>query len=245
MTTFAPVTAGLVVVTAAAGGMAGSLVPRLAAHGWRLALTSRPGGERETTQRYEELAADGAELRTFGIDLADPASVSAGFAKIKAEMGAPTALVNLAGRFEGGPAADAGPDAAAVALERSLDSNLRSAVYSAAAVLPDMLAAGAGAIVAVGAAAAIDPAPKTVAYAAGKGALAAYFRSLAAQVAGNGVSVGLLLPLGALDTPGNRAAMPKADPDKWISAEAFCDAVEFLLSRPPRGFVHELPLGVR
>jgi len=239
------VTGGLVVVTAAAGHVAGSLVQRLAARGWRLALTSRPGSEGKTSARYEELTAGGAELRTFGVDLASPVSVSAGFARIKAEMGAPTALVNLAGLFESGPAADAGPEAAAAALERSLDGNLRSAVYSAAAVLPDMLAAGAGAIVAVGAAAAIDPAPRTVAYAAGKGALAAYFRSLAKQVAGNGVSVGLVLPLRALDTPGNREAMPKANPDDWISAEAFCDAVEFVLSRPPRGFVHELPLGAR
>ncbi len=245
MSTFATVSSGLVVVTAAAGGMAGTLVPRLASRGWRLALTSRPGKEAETAALYEELSAGGAELRTFGVDLASPTSVVAAFARIKTEMGAPTALVNLAGLFESGPSADAGPEATAAALERSLDSNLRSAVNAAAAVLPDMLAAGAGAIVGVGAAAVLSPAPKTVAYAAGKGALASYFRSLAAQVARDGVSVGLLIPLGALDTPGNRESMPKGNPDAWISAEAFGDAVEFLLSRPPRGFVHELQLGAK
>lgn len=232
----------LAIVTGAGGDLAGTVVPRLIGHGWRVALTARPGGEARTAARFAELGAADGDLRAFGVDLASGASVTAGFAEIAARMGPPAALVHLAGRFEGGPQAGATVDEAAAVLERALDGNLRSAVYAVSAVLPAMLAAGTGAVVGVGAAAGLAPAPGSVAYAAAKAALAAYFRSVAAQVAKGGVSVGLIVPQGAFDTPGNRAAMPKADPKGWIAPEAFADAVEFLLGRAPRGMVHELPL---
>ncbi len=236
---------GLVVVTGAGGDLAGTVVPYLAQRGWRVALTARPGNEGPTAARFAALQASGADVRTFPVDLASPAAVEAAFAKVRAELGKATALVHLAGRFEGGPAANAGPSATAAALERTLDGNLRSAVNAISAVLPDMLAARSGAIVAVGAAAAISPAPGSVAYAAAKGALVAYLRSLAAQVGKEGVSVGCIMPAGAFDTPGNHAAMPNGDASGWIAASAFAEAVAFILSRRPRGFVHELPLSAR
>lgn len=233
---------GPIVVTGAGGDLAGTVVARLAGRGRPLALTVRPGSVEAARARYSQALEDASQVHVYGVDLASATSVAAGFERVRDELGTPAALVHLAGRFESGPAADAGVEAAATALERSLDGNLRSAVYAAAAVLPGLLAAGKGAVVAVGAAAAKAPAPGSVAYAAGKGALAAYFRSLAAQVARHGVSVGLVMPMGALDTPGNRRAMPNADPSAWISAEAFAEAVEYLLGRRARAFVHELPL---
>ena len=235
----------LVVVTGAGGDLAGTVVPYLAQRGWRVALTARPGNEEATAARFATLQASGADVHTFAVDLASPTAVEAAFAKLRAEVGQATALVHLAGRFEGGPAANAGPSATAAALECTLDGNLRSAVNAISAVLPDMLAARSGAIVAVGAAAAISPAPGSVAYAAAKGALVAYMRSLAAQVGKEGVNVGLIMPTGAFDTPGNHAAMPNGDASGWIAASAFAEAVAFLLSRSPRGFVHELPLSDR
>ncbi len=232
----------LAIVTGAGGDLAGTVVPRLVEQGWRVALTTRPGSEARTTARYSDLGVPAERLHAFGVDLAASASVEVGFEAIRAAMGTPAALVHLAGRFEGGPRPDASVADAAAVLERTLDGNLRSAAYAIAAVLPAMLAAGKGAIVAVGAAAGTSPAPGSVAYAAAKAALAAYLRSVAAQAGKGGVSVGLVVPQGAFDTPGNRAAMPKADPEGWISPVAFAEAVEFLLARGPRGMVHELPL---
>jgi hypothetical protein len=33
-----------------------------------------------------------------------------------------------------------------------------------------------------------------------------------------------------IDTPGNRAAMPKADFEKWVKPEAIADVLEFICS---------------
>lgn len=231
----------LALVTGAGGDLAATVVPRLVAAGWRVAATVRPGSDERATTRFAEL---GDAVTVIGVDLAAPEAVTEAVARLEATAGAPHALVHLAGRFEPGPGPADGSVAADALLERALDGNLRSAVNACAALLPTMLAGGGGAIVAVGAAAGATPAPGSVAYAAAKGALAAYFRSLAAQVAKRGVNVGLLVPRGAFDTPGNRRAMPDADPATWISPDALADAVLFLLDRPPRGLVHELPLSV-
>lgn len=235
----------MAVVTGAGGDLAGTVVPALLNAGWRVALTARPGSEAVAAGRFAELNAAHGTLSVFGFDLADPGAVTSGFQQVKAEMGAPEALIHLAGHFEGGPAPDAGPLAAAAAFQRALDGNLTSTVNVVAALLPDMLSAGRGAIVAVGAAAGSSPAPNSVAYAAAKGALAAYLRSLAAQVGKEGVSVSIIVPQGAFDTPGNRDAMPKADRSGWIAPDAFAEAVEFLLGRRARGYVHELQLSAR
>lgn len=229
----------LVLVTGAGGDLAATVVPSLVAGGWRVAATARPGHEAKVEARYAEL---GDAVHVIGVDLASPEGTAGAVARLGGALGSPAALVHLAGLFEPGPAADAGSAAAAEALERALSGNLRSAVNAAAAVLPAMLAAGSGAIVGVGAAAVRSPSPGAVAYAAAKAALAAYFRSLAAQVAKRGVNVSLVMPAGSFDTPGNRESMPNADKSAWISPEAFAEAVEFLLGRPARGLVHELPL---
>ncbi|MBX3139423.1 MAG: SDR family NAD(P)-dependent oxidoreductase [Trueperaceae bacterium] len=228
-------------VTGAGGDLAATVVPRLVAAGWRVVATVRPGSEERATERFAGL---GEAVTVAGVDLVEPAAVAEAVARLDGAYGAPEALVHLAGRFEPGPGPADGALGASAVLERALDGNLRGAVNACAAVLPGMLAAGRGALVAVGAAAGASPAPGSVAYAAAKGALAAYFRSLAAQVAKRGVNVALLVPKGAFDTPGNRRAMPGADPTAWIAPDALTDAVLFLLDRPPRGLVHELPLSV-
>lgn len=228
-------------VTGAGGDLAATVVPRLVAAGWQVAAAVRPGSEERAVERFAGL---GEAVTVVGVDLAEPTAVTECVARLEGAHGAPEALVHLAGRFEPGPGAADGGVAAAAVLERALDGNLRSAVNACAALLPGMLMAGRGALVAVGAAAGASPAPGSVAYAAAKGALAAYFRSLAAQVAKRGVNVALLVPKGAFDTPSNRRAMPDADPTGWIAPDALADAVLFLLDRPPRGLVHELPLSV-
>ncbi|HEU5328626.1 MAG TPA: SDR family oxidoreductase, partial [Thermomicrobiales bacterium] len=47
------------------------------------------------------------------------------------------------------------------------------------------------------------------------------------------IAVNCILP-GTIDTPANRAAMPKANPDKWTKPEAIAAVVRWLLSDEAR-----------
>jgi NAD(P)-dependent dehydrogenase (short-subunit alcohol dehydrogenase family) len=68
-----------------------------------------------------------------------------------------------------------------------------------------------------------------VAYAASKAAVAALTTGLAAEVVKAGILVNAVAP-STLDTPANRAAMPKADFGKWVGLEAVAETVTALVS---------------
>lgn len=67
------------------------------------------------------------------------------------------------------------------------------------------------------------------AYVASKAAVAAFTQALAAEVIGDGILVNAVAP-GTLDTPANRAAMPKADPAKWAKPEEVAATILYLAS---------------
>lgn len=227
----------MAVITGAGGGLAPAVVTAFARAGHRLALVTRHGKENAPNRATEALAdVARADARTYGADLADAADTVKTFARIAAELGPVDVLLNLAGGFAAGPAADTAPEA----FEHQLDINLRTAVNATRAVLPSMLERGSGFVAAMGANAVLAPASGSSAYAAAKGAVATYFRALAAEVGKHGVTAALLIPTTAIDTPGNRAAMPKADPANWIAPEALASALLFMASREARGKVHEL-----
>jgi NAD(P)-dependent dehydrogenase (short-subunit alcohol dehydrogenase family) len=82
-------------------------------------------------------------------------------------------------------------------------------------------------------------------YAAAKAAVAFYLRSLERELGGAGVRAAIVYPLGPIDTPANRAAMPDADPAGWTDPVAIAEALLFAATRGPRGRLAELPIGGR
>ena len=58
--------------------------------------------------------------------------------------------------------------------------------------------------------------------------------SLAEELKAEGVRVNAVLP-GTIDTPQNRAAMPDADPSRWLRPEQMAEAMAFLLSDAASG----------
>src|SRR5579884_48670 len=136
-------------------------------------------------------------------------------------------LVHLVGGFGGGKPVAQADDAV---WDQMLNLNLRTAFRMMRAVLPGMQSAGFGRILAVGSRAAAEPMPNFAAYTVAKAGLEALIRTVALETKASGVTANLVAP-SIIDTAPNRAAMPKADPSKWVKPESIARLLVWLASR--------------
>ena len=90
-------------------------------------------------------------------------------------------------------------------------------------------AGGGGRIVNVAARPVVVPAAGMTAYAAAKAGVAAITQGLAAELAGDGILVNAVLP-SVIDTPANRAAMPRADHAAWPKPAELAETIVYLAS---------------
>jgi NAD(P)-dependent dehydrogenase (short-subunit alcohol dehydrogenase family) len=142
------------------------------------------------------------------------------------EHGPLDALVHLVGGFAGGsPVAETSDET----WDKMMNVNLRTAFCCIRATLKPMRAAGRGRIVAVGSRTAVEPLPNFAAYAVSKTALVALVKNVAAEGEQFGVTANVVLP-SVIDTPVNRAAMPKADFSRWVKPESIAKLLVFLVS---------------
>jgi NAD(P)-dependent dehydrogenase (short-subunit alcohol dehydrogenase family) len=149
------------------------------------------------------------------------------------------ASVHLAGGFAAAPLAKTSP----ATLQQQIEMNLVSCLFCCRAAVNAMTAnaAGAGRIVNVAARAALEwrTGAGMAAYTASKAAVAALTVALAEEVARDGILVNAVAP-SIMDTPANRAAMPKADYSLWPKVEEVAATILFLASpenRVTRGAV--------
>jgi NAD(P)-dependent dehydrogenase (short-subunit alcohol dehydrogenase family) len=149
-------------------------------------------------------------------------------------------VIHTAGAFAMGPA-EAADEAA---YGRMLDVNLRTLFCVARAALPVMLDLGHGFLAGISSqvAWAGEGGAGMALYAAAKAAVAAYLRALAVELGPRRVAVAVVYPLGAIDTPANRRAMPDVDPRDWVDPEEIGRALLFAATRPARGRLVELPI---
>jgi len=157
-------------------------------------------------------------------DLADEAAVT------RLYDGVPRlwASIHLAGGFAMSPVAETGK----AALMQQLDMNFVTCFLCCRAALYGFARAGGGGrIVNVAARPALEwrSGAGMAAYTASKAAVAALTVVLAEEVAKNGVLVNAVAP-SIMDTPANRAAMPKADFAAWPKVEEVAATIAFLAS---------------
>jgi NAD(P)-dependent dehydrogenase (short-subunit alcohol dehydrogenase family) len=216
----------VVVVTGAAGHLGRAVARHFAARGARLLLVD--------VDRLRLVDAHGEtheRLRLVGADLRDPLQAQAAVQQALRDWGRVDVLVNVAGGFEMGDALAEADDAA---WTRMHELNLRTTLHMCRAAVPAMLAGGrGGAVVNVGAHAALRAGARMAAYAASKAAVQRLTEALAAELRDQGVRVNCVLPT-ILDTPANRAAMPQADASRWVAPDALAEVIGFLASDAAR-----------
>jgi NAD(P)-dependent dehydrogenase (short-subunit alcohol dehydrogenase family) len=123
-----------------------------------------------------------------------------------------------------------------------MDLNARTVLHTARAVVPHMIAMGGGKIVNIGAFAAQKGAANMGAYIASKAAVIRLTETMAAELRDKNINVNCVLPT-IIDTPQNRADMPKADPKRWIAPSDLANVILFLASDEARA-VHGAALPV-
>lgn len=218
-----------IVVTGAAGALGASTARRLAKSGaGALALVDSA----HHRDRLEALAKELGTGRAFTGDLSDANESAALFLRITSELGAPRCAALIAGGYAGGaPFWEAGPDV----LSQMMRSNFDSVAHALRAMLPAMVAAKHGRIVVIGSRNVEQPwtGAGSAAYTAAKSAVVALVRAIAAETRAHDVTLNALL-ISTLDTPANRAAMPAADPAKWVPLDAAAKQIESLLADDAR-----------
>jgi NAD(P)-dependent dehydrogenase (short-subunit alcohol dehydrogenase family) len=161
-----------------------------------------------------------------GVNLLDPESIRAALKGVERV----DVLCNIAGGFRMGTPVHETTDKDWNFL---MDLNAHTVVNMARVVVPLMLKVGGGKIVNVGAFAAQKGAAQMGAYVASKAAVIRLTETMAAELREKNINVNCVLPT-IIDTPENRAAMPEADPRKWVAPEALADVIAFLCSDAAR-----------
>jgi 2-hydroxycyclohexanecarboxyl-CoA dehydrogenase len=155
------------------------------------------------------------KVEFVAIDLADPASIRQCAAEVLKRHPRIDILVNAAGWNDIQPFMENPPDY----MDRVIAINLGGTLHLTQALLPPMIAAGKGKIVNVSSDAGRVGSSGETAYAAAKGGVIAFTKSLAREVARHSINVNCVCP-GPTDTP-----MLQSRPDKL--KEAFLRAIPF------------------
>jgi NAD(P)-dependent dehydrogenase (short-subunit alcohol dehydrogenase family) len=207
----------VVLITGVTGGLGGAVARAFLDAGAAVAGVSRTEAP---------VAFAGPRYFPLAADLSTPDGAASAVRRAVEAAGRIDALVHLVGGFAGGQPVAQTTDGA---WRSMLDLNLNAAFYTMRAVLPHLLAAGRGRIVAVGSRTGVEPAAGLSAYGASKAALIALVRTIAAEVRDTGITANVVLP-SVIDTPANRAASPGADASKWVKPESIARLLVWLAS---------------
>jgi NAD(P)-dependent dehydrogenase (short-subunit alcohol dehydrogenase family) len=206
----------VVVITGGFGVLGRAVAEAALAAGAYVAIPGR--------EQADKIPARDRLLVLGGVDLTDFAAAKQAFDAVATRFGRIDALANVAGGFRWQTLGD-GDLAGWTDLFRM---NLLTAATASKAALP-YLRATQGAIVNIASAPAKKAGAGMGAYAASKAGVLRLTESLAEEEKKAGVRVNAVLPT-IIDTPRNRADMPKADYSRWVKPEDIAKAILFLLS---------------
>ncbi|MBT5700008.1 MAG: SDR family oxidoreductase [Gammaproteobacteria bacterium] len=182
-----------VLITGASSGFGEACARKFAAEGHRLILAAR------RTDRIELLAEELGEqvnVLPLTLDVRERESVDEQLTGLPAEFSVVDVLVNNAGLALGLNLAD---KADLDHWDTMVDTNIKGLMYCTRAILPGMVARGAGHVVNIGSVAASWPYPGGNAYGGTKAFVQQFSRNLRADLVGKNIRVSLVEP-GMCDT---------------------------------------------
>jgi NAD(P)-dependent dehydrogenase (short-subunit alcohol dehydrogenase family) len=207
---------GKVIVVTGASGALGRVVAETAlARGARVAGVDHAASQTPPT---------GDRIELGGVDLSDAAAAKTAIDAVAAHFGRCDVLINIAGGF----AFETVAEGEAKTWQRMYALNVLTALNASRAAIPHLVASGAGRIVNVGAMGALQAGSGMGAYAASKAGVHRLTEALAAEWKGR-ITVNAVLP-STIDTPANRASMPRADFGKWVTPQELAEVILFLAS---------------
>ncbi len=223
-----------VLITGAAGNLGRAVAQAFAAQGAALVLADLKPEALQAT-----FGTESADQRFLGVNLLEREAVAVAVGGVLASIGRIDVLCHLAGGFRMGEAVH---ETSGATWDWLLDLNARTLLHAAGAVVPHMLAAGGGRIVTVGAFSARQGLAAMGAYTAAKASVIRLTEAMSAELREKNINVNCVLPT-VIDTPQNRAAMPDADPVRWVAPADLAQVIVFLASDAARA-VHGVALPV-
>jgi NAD(P)-dependent dehydrogenase (short-subunit alcohol dehydrogenase family) len=229
------VTGKVAVVTGASQGIGASIARVLHAAGMAVALLAR------SRDKLAGLADDlGEPALAVHCDVGDPDSVRTAFATVGEHFGRVDALVNNAGMIGMSLLDDADDDH----VTSQVAANLLGPMWCSRSAIPLLDAAGGGDIVNISSRAVELARPYLTVYAATKGGLETFTRTLAAELRPRGIRVSTIRvgPTASEPTPATDADVASVT-EEWVArggpapeapapVESVAEAVLFIVSRP-------------
>lgn len=190
----------IALVTGGGSGMGRATSIRLAREGRAVGVLDI--NEAAAQAVADEIIAEGGRAVAVTADISSRDQIRAALAKVRAELGAVTILVNNAAIENFCPLGELDD----TTWDRLMAVNLKGFYIITQEVVPDMEAAGWGRIVNLSAIGAQTGAPDMALYTASKGGVISMTRSLAVELGRKGITVNSVSP-GFIDTPMARRAI--------------------------------------
>ena len=181
-----------------------------------------------------QIAASDHRIELGGVDLSDPALAKKAIDAAAAHFGRLDVLINIAGGF----AYETVAEGDAATWQKMYALNVMTTLNASRAAIPHLVTAPAARIVNIGAMGALQAGSGMGAYAASKAGVHRLTEALAAEWKGK-ITVNAVLP-STIDTPANRASMPRADFAKWVSPQELAEVILFLASDAASGITGAL-----
>jgi NAD(P)-dependent dehydrogenase (short-subunit alcohol dehydrogenase family) len=188
----------IAIVTGAGSGIGAASALRLAEEGAQVICADINSDAAAQTAR--EIKSAGFSAQGYAIDISDSAACDALVSHAVAEYGAIDILVNNAGVNLPGVFHEVSNET----IDRTLDVNVKGAMYLTRAALPHMLKNSRGSIVNMSSVNGLVSEPYLSVYSASKGAIVMFTRGIALDYAKTGIRCNAICP-GWVDTPINHA----------------------------------------